>query len=125
MGTDFAVKMPSHKEPTTAQQARPDPREGPEIPDPHLTICVKLVDKRDLFRRRHGDLLGDKVSSTSNWEYWTATPRQQVVGKYLLAVVLLPFHRDAEVGDAVRLRFIEVARADIDLDRGQQQLGHG
>jgi hypothetical protein len=43
---------------------------GSEIADPHLTICVELVGERDqldLFCRRHGDLLADKVTSTSNW----------------------------------------------------------
>ncbi len=36
-----------------------------------------------------------------------------------------PFYRNTQVGDTVRLRLIEMARADVDLDRGQQELGHG
>ncbi|MDF0491372.1 DUF190 domain-containing protein [Sphingomonas sp. H39-1-10] len=37
---------------------------GAEIADPHLTMCVELIGERDkleLFCRRHGDLLSDKV----------------------------------------------------------------
>jgi hypothetical protein len=47
---------------------------GSEIADPHLTICVELVgdrDQLDLFCRRHGDLLGDKVIVYKQLEHWT------------------------------------------------------
>ena len=49
---------------------------GSEIADPHLTICVELVGDRDqlnLFCRRHGDLLGDKVIVYKQLEHWTIT----------------------------------------------------
>lgn len=51
---------------------------GSEIADPHLTICVELVGERDqldLFCRRHGDLLGDKVIVYKQLEHWSVTPR--------------------------------------------------
>ncbi|MES3150824.1 DUF190 domain-containing protein [Sphingomonas faeni] len=50
---------------------------GSEIADPHLTICVELVGERDqldLFCRRHGDLLGDKVIVYKQLEHWSVTP---------------------------------------------------
>ena len=49
---------------------------GSEIADPHLTIYVELVgdrDQLDLFCRRHGDLLGDKVIVYKQLEHWTIT----------------------------------------------------
>jgi PII-like signaling protein len=51
---------------------------GPEIADPHLTICVELVGERDqldLFCRRHGALLGDKVIVYKQLEHWTVAAR--------------------------------------------------
>ena len=49
---------------------------GSEIADPHLTICVELVGERDqlnIFCRRHGDLLGNKVIVYKQLEHWTIT----------------------------------------------------
>lgn len=51
---------------------------GAEISDPHLTICVELVgdrDQLDLFCRRHGDLLGDKVIVYKQLEHWSVMSR--------------------------------------------------
>lgn len=50
---------------------------GSEVADPHLTICVELVGERsqlDLFCRRHGDLLGNKVIVYKRLEHWLVTP---------------------------------------------------
>lgn len=47
---------------------------GSEAADPHLTICVELVGERDqldMFCRRHGDLLGDKVIVYKQLEHWS------------------------------------------------------
>jgi hypothetical protein len=49
---------------------------GTEAADPHLTICVELVgdrDQLDLFCRRHGDLLSDKVIVYKQLEHWSVT----------------------------------------------------
>ncbi len=51
---------------------------GSEAADPHLTICVELVEERDQldrFCRRHGDLLGDKVIVYKQLEHWSVMPR--------------------------------------------------
>jgi PII-like signaling protein len=51
---------------------------GSEIADPHLTICVDLVGERDqldLFCRRHGDLLGDKMIVYKQLEHWSVMRR--------------------------------------------------
>ncbi len=51
---------------------------GSETADPHLTICVELVGERDqldLFCRRNGDLLGDKVIVYKQLEHWSVTPK--------------------------------------------------
>ncbi len=59
---------------------------GSEIADPHLTICVELVgdrDQLDLFCRRHGDLLGDKVIVYKRLEHWTIT-RETELGSGLV-----------------------------------------
>ncbi len=51
---------------------------GAEISDPHLTICVELVgdhDQLDLFCRRHGELLGDKVIVYKQLEHWSVTAK--------------------------------------------------
>jgi PII-like signaling protein len=53
---------------------------GSEASDPHLTICVELVGERDqldLFCRRNGDLLGDKVIVYKQLEHWSVTLRDQ------------------------------------------------
>jgi PII-like signaling protein len=51
---------------------------GPELADPHLTICVELVGERDqldLFCRRHSDLLADKIIVYKQLERWSVTPQ--------------------------------------------------
>jgi PII-like signaling protein len=49
----------------------------PEIPNPHLTVCVELVDTKDAleaFCRRHGELLQGKTVLYKNVEHWEIHP---------------------------------------------------
>ncbi|EJL23475.1 DUF190 domain-containing protein [Novosphingobium sp. AP12] len=51
---------------------------GSEIADPQLTMCVELVGERgqlDLFCRRNGALLGDKVIVYKQLEHCSIMPR--------------------------------------------------
>lgn len=52
--------------------------DGSEAADPHLTICVELVGERDqldLFCRKHGETLADKVIVYKQLEHWSIRPR--------------------------------------------------
>ena len=51
---------------------------GAEISDPHLTMCVELIDHRDkleAFCAAHGDLLASKVIVYKHLEHWSIGPR--------------------------------------------------
>lgn len=51
---------------------------GAEIADPNLTMCVELIGQREqleLFCRRHGDLLADKVIVYKHLEHWSVGPK--------------------------------------------------
>jgi H+/Cl- antiporter ClcA/PII-like signaling protein len=50
---------------------------GAEVSDPQLTMCVELIGQRDqleLFCRRHGDVLGNKVIVYKHLEHWSIGP---------------------------------------------------
>jgi PII-like signaling protein len=54
---------------------------GSESADPYMTICVELVGDReqlDLFCRRQGNLLGDKVIVYKQLEHWSVIPKHQI-----------------------------------------------
>lgn len=47
---------------------------GAELSNPHLTMCVELIGQRgqlEMFCRRHGDLLADKVIVYKHLEHWS------------------------------------------------------
>ena len=51
---------------------------GAEISDPHLTMCVELIDHRDKlesFCAAHGDLLASKVIVYKHLEHWSIGPK--------------------------------------------------
>ncbi len=69
------------KYPLRLQQSRNDPGERLGIADPHLTICVELVgdrDQLDLFCRRHGDLIGNKVIVYKRLEHLAITRKTEL-----------------------------------------------
>ncbi|MGC4250586.1 MAG: DUF190 domain-containing protein, partial [Sphingobium sp.] len=52
--------------------------QGTEIGNPHLTMCVELIDHRDSlerFCRAHGDFLAGKVIVYKHLEHWSVGPR--------------------------------------------------
>lgn len=52
--------------------------QGVEISDPHLTMCVELIDQRDILERfcaGHGDLLASKVIVYKHLEHWSIGPK--------------------------------------------------
>ncbi len=52
--------------------------QGAEVPDPHLTMCVELIDHRDrleVFCAAHGDLLASKVIVYKHLEHWSIGPK--------------------------------------------------
>ena len=51
---------------------------GVEISNPHLTMCVELIDHRDTLERfcaAHGDLLASKVIVYKHLEHWSIGPK--------------------------------------------------
>lgn len=51
---------------------------GAEISNPHLTMCVELIDHRDSLERfcaAHGDLLANKVIVYKHLEHWSIGPK--------------------------------------------------
>ena len=80
---------------------------------------------RDVERANGGNMVdsgpaafGKAGGNSRHCEVAALPEKDAQTGQSLLR---FPFHRDTKVGDAVRLCLIKVTRADVDLDRGQEQ----